>query len=302
MKKSQMIVLSVLCAGIAICLVATPVHAVIIAADAFNGPQSTLAGRTGGQSLDANNGWDGAWLNSPDYPLTNGIAPANMEVTGAGTMGNNTPAGSQIPGVFQGTVRQVKENQATNTYYFGFDVQFYQNTSSLAVASIWGAGFDVPGGGGPDAYGAMIVQDFSNNGGTQTIFHGNNKSGGQTAPGVFAGGQSHRVVGRLTFQGGDGGNGGANDELLLWVNPTSEGDAPGINHVSEDLAADLNGLYFSIHGRDVYGTPGWESDNVVIATTSIGLLLAIILAGLAAGWLAVRVALRVPLLPALRGD
>ena len=265
MKKSQMFVLSVVCAVMAICLVATPVHAVIIAADAFNGAQATLAGRSGGWGLDANNGWDSDWRNATGFGLGN---TASMDTSGGGLMRTNTVAGGSIPGVILGTERLVKENQATNTYYFGMDVKFFNNTSSLVVASLFGMGFDVVGGAGPDALGVMFVTDQANNGGTQTTFHGNNKSGGQTDPGgPYAGNQFHRFVGRLTFQGGDGGNGGNNDELRLWVNPSAEGDAPGVNHVSQDLAADMDGLVVAIVGRDVYGHPGWEADNLVIATT-----------------------------------
>ncbi|MCH2118928.1 MAG: hypothetical protein MK161_14645, partial [Pirellulales bacterium] len=60
---------------------------------------------------------------------------------------------------------------------------------------------------------------------------------------------------------------GVNDELLVWGNPTAETDAAGINHNSQDLGADMNGLTMIIAGRNIYGTPGWQADNLVLATS-----------------------------------
>jgi len=259
MLSYRSLMVSTLCTLAVVALLAAPASAVIIAADSFDYSQQQLAGLDGGTSLNADNGWGSPWRNASDYALSNG--PDNMEATGGGTMGTNAVNGN-IPGVTQGVERLIKENQATDTYYFGADIKYFNNTSPTAVSSNFGFGFDTLGGGGPDVVALMIVEDRANNGGTQTFMHGNNKSGGQSAPGVFAGSEFHRIVGRLQFQAA-----GVNEELKLWVNPTSESDAPGVNHNSQDLAADMDGLVMTFVTRDTYAHPSWEADNLVLATT-----------------------------------
>ena len=263
MKKSQMFVLSFVCVVIATAMVAMPAHAVIIAADGFDYSAGQLAGSNGGIDLDGNNGWSGAWRDGTDFAM--GARLPTMANTGGSRMGSDTgSAGGTIPGLLMGVERPVQENQATDTYYFGFDLKYFANTGSSVVASLWGMGMDVPGGGGgSDLVALAIVSDPANNGGTEWLMHGNIKSGGVSGPGRYAAGVDHRVVGRLHFNKG----GGVNDELVLWVNPASEGDAPQVTHFSQDLAADMNGLVMGILGRDVYGNPSWQTDNVVLSTT-----------------------------------
>jgi len=253
---------SALCTLAVVALLAAPASAIIIAADDMEYDAGTLVGKDGGSSHDANNGWDGAWRNGTGFGLGN---VDSFQTDGGGQMG--APNGVAVPGVILGIERQIKENQAPGTpFYFAADIKFHANTSSLAVASLFGVGFDDPAtAGGPEAPQMMIVGDFANNGGTETFLHGNNKSGGQggnSAGNQYAASQFHRVVGRLTFN-----TDGVNDELLVWGNPTAESDSPIVNHNSQDLGTDMNGLTMIIAGRNIYGTPGWQADNLVLATS-----------------------------------
>ena len=265
MKKFQIAGLSFLCAVIAIAILAAPAHAVVIAGDGFDYAAGTLGGENGGVSLDANNGWDSPWRNGTDHPL-NDID--TMHNNGNSTMGNlGIPPGAAIPGVTQGVERLIKENQATDTYYFAFDVFFHPGTSSTAVASNFGFGFDRPGNGpanATDITALMIALNIGPGdpipGGDSTLLHAVNQSGGVSG-GTFAHSTTNRIVGRLKFNAV-----GVNEELSIWANPVSEG-APDIFHNSQDAGPDMNGLVMSIHGRDVYGTPGWTGDNIVLATT-----------------------------------
>ncbi|MCH2118927.1 MAG: hypothetical protein MK161_14640 [Pirellulales bacterium] len=181
MSSYRNFMVSALCTLAVVALLAAPASAIIIAADDMEYDAGTLVGKDGGSSHDANNGWDGAWRDGTGFGL--GSRVDSFQTNGGGQMG--APNGVAVPGVMMGIERQIKENQAPGTpFYFAADIKFYPNTSSLGVASLFGVGFDNPAtAGGPEAPQLMIVSDFANNGGTKTILHGNNKSGGQTHPG-----------------------------------------------------------------------------------------------------------------------
>ncbi len=255
MKKLTLANVTILCS-----LLATPAQATVIVADGFDYTQQQLAGLNGGYSMDANNQWSSPWRDGTDFPL--GAKLPSMEATGGSAMGTKANSGA-IPGLIMGVERQVAESQATDTYYFGFDIKMFPNTSSPNVASLFGVGIDTPGGGGaPDLVAIAIVQDKQNNGGTQWFLHGNIKSGGVSGGGIYAAGVDHRVVGRLTFD-----KGGVNEELVLWVNPVLETDTPQITHHSQDMGSDINGMVLGIIARDVYAHPAWEGNTLNLTTT-----------------------------------
>ena len=237
-------------------LLTTPqVQGEVLLSEEFKYSDGQLIGNNGGFSLDANNQWGGAWQNSVWGPVG---SPDSWRISGNG-FETNTTFGT-IPGANQGIERLIEENQATDTYYFGFDIKFFNNTSSLVVPSLFGVGIDDGNAGGPELSSLMIVEDFFNNGGTQTEIHGNIVSGGITG-GTYAGSQFHRVVGKIDFNAS-----GSSDELTLWVNPAAEGDTPDVFHTGQDIGSGLDGKTISVYGRDIYGHPGWQVDNLNITT------------------------------------
>jgi hypothetical protein len=248
---------------IAVITMAGAAQAAVIVADGFDyTPQQQLAGLNGGYSMDANNNWSSAWRDGTDF-TTYGVHLPKFEATGASTMGTQTTAGG-IPGVILGVERQVAENQATDTYYFGFDIKYFANSGSAAVASLFGLLIDRPGDAALDVFALAFVADAANNGGTQWLIHGNVVSGGITGPSTYAADVFHRMVGRLTFNKNDGGT---TEELVLWVDPLLETDAPAVTHIGQDIGDSPDGMVMGIWGRDIYGDPGWEGDDLNLVTT-----------------------------------
>ena len=237
-------------------LTTTQVRGEVLLSEEFKYSDGELIGNNGGFSLDANNQWGGAWQNSAWGPVGN---TPSWRISG-NQFETNATFGA-VPGLNQGIERLIEENQATDTYYFGFDIKFFNGTSSLAVPSLFGVGIDDGNAGGPELSSLMIVDDFFNNGGTQTEIHGNIVTGGITGPSTYAGSQFHRVVGKIDFNAT-----GSSDELTLWVNPAAEGDTPEVLHTGQDIGSGLDGKTISVYGRDIYGHAGWQVDNLNITT------------------------------------
>ena len=229
----------------------------VLLSEEFRYSDGQLIGNNGGFSLDASNGWGGAWQNAVWQPTS---TPASWRVSG-NQFEINTQLGGTVPGLNMGVERLIQENQATDTYYFGFNIKYWNNTSSLNVPSLFGLGIDDGNVGGPELAALMIVDDFWDNGGSQTIIHGNIITGGVSGATKYPGSSYHRVVGKVDFNAT-----GNSDELTLWVNPAQETDAPAVFHTGQDIGDSLHGKTVSLFGRAIYGHPSWQVDSFNLTT------------------------------------
>jgi hypothetical protein len=244
-------------AGFAILLTGPQAQGDVLLSEEFRYSDGQLIGNDGGFSLDANNRWDGAWQNAVWEPPE---SPASWRISGNQFETNATLGAIRYN---QGVERLIQENQATDTYYFGFNIKFWNNTSPESVPGLFGMGIDDgnSGGGGPDLSAVMIVDDFWDNGGSQTIMHGNIITGGVSGATKYPGSSFHRVVGKVDFNAT-----GSSDELTLWVNPAQETDPPEVFHTGQDIGDSLHGKTVSIFGRNVYAHPSWQVDSFNLTT------------------------------------
>jgi hypothetical protein len=257
MKKSMIAhFVFALLLGLATLLVGPQAQGEVLLSEEFRYSNGELIGNDGGFSLDASNRWGGAWQNAVWQPTS---TPASWRVSG--NMFETDTTFGTVPGLNMGVERPIQENQATDTYYFGFNIKFWNNTSSLNIASLFGLGIDDGNVGGPELSAMMIVDDFWDNGGTQTIMHGNIITGGVSGATKHPGSSFHRVVGKVDFNAT-----GSSDELTLWVNPAQETDPPEVFHTGQDIGNSLNGKTISLYGRAIYGHPGWQVDSFNLTT------------------------------------
>ena len=95
----------------------------VLLSEEFRYSDGQLIGNNGGFSLDASNGWGGAWQNAVWQPTS---TPASWRVSG-NQFEINTQLGGAVPGLNMGVERLIQENQATDTYYFGFNIKYWNN-------------------------------------------------------------------------------------------------------------------------------------------------------------------------------